>query len=169
MLEVKTILNARSFSEPSAAAHQLACDVARRYEAKLILLHVTDKPVYSYFEQASELPPDELQRKPFASLQLPAESEQGLNVEHRITEGDAVQQILRVAHDENCELIVLGMQGSGPNGVSRWFTTSVAEDVVRQAACSVLISKASPTQQPRDLAHDGKLEAGSGTNSTSST
>lgn len=27
MFHVKTILNARDFSEPSAAAHQIACDV----------------------------------------------------------------------------------------------------------------------------------------------
>lgn len=144
MFQIKTILNARDFSEPSAEAHQIACDVARRYEAKLILLHVTDKPVFSYFEKASELPADELQRKLFESLRLPAENEKGLNVEYRILEGDPVQQILRVAKDENCDLIVLGTHGK--SGMSRWFTTSVAEDVVRQAKCSVLISKASQVE-----------------------
>jgi nucleotide-binding universal stress UspA family protein len=144
MFQVKTILNARDFSEPSVAAHQIACDVARHYDARLILLHVTDKPVFSYFEKASELPPDELQRKLFASLRLPAENEKGLDVEHRVMEGDPVQRILSVADEETCDLIVLGTHGK--SGISRWFTTSVAEDVVRQAACSVLISKASPAE-----------------------
>lgn len=141
MFNVKTILNARDFSEPSAEAHQVACDIARHYDAKLIFLHVTDKPVFSYFEKASELPPDELQRKLFASLSLPTDSEKGLDVEHRVMEGDPVQQILRVAEEKNCDLIVLGTHGT--TGISRWFTTSVAEEVVRQANCSVLISKAS--------------------------
>jgi nucleotide-binding universal stress UspA family protein len=150
MFHVKTILNARDFSEPSAKAHQVACDIARRYDAKLIFLHVTDKPVFSYFEKASELPPDELQHKLFASLSLPTESEKGLDVEHRVMEGDPVQQILGVAEEKHCDLIVLGTHGT--TGISRWFTTSVAEEVVRQASCSVLISKASkesPSTSPR--------------------
>lgn len=144
MFQIKTILNARDFSEPSAEAHQIACDVARRYEAKLILLHVTDRPVFSYFEKASDLPVDELQRKLFESLRLPTDNEKGLNVEHRVMEGDPVQRILRVAEDENCDLIVLGTHAN--SGISRWFTSSVAEDVVRQAVCSVLISKAAPAE-----------------------
>jgi universal stress protein A len=144
MFEVKTILNARDFSEPSAAAHNIACDIARHYDAKLVLLHVTDQPVYSYFEKASELPPDELQRKLFASLRLPEENEKGLDVKHRVVEGDPVQSILAVAEEEKCDLIVLGTHGK--TGISRWFTNSVAEDVVRQAASSVLISKAPPAE-----------------------
>lgn len=146
MFPVKTILNARNFSEPSAAAHQDVCDMARRYDAKLILLHATERPVVSYFEKASELPADELQRKLFASLRLPEESEKGLSVEHRGMEGDPVQRILSVSSEENCDLIVLGANGKGD--ISSCFTTSVAEEVVRQASCSVLISKARSFESP---------------------
>lgn len=53
-----------------------------------------------------------------------------------MAEGDPVQQILRMAEETRWDLIVMGTQG-----LSRWFTSSVAEQVVRKAACSVLVAK----------------------------
>jgi nucleotide-binding universal stress UspA family protein len=139
MFKVTTILNPRDFSEPSLEAHQTACEIARQYKARVIFLHVADKPVVSYIERASDLSPAELQRKLFETLRLPQDCEVGLNVEHRVVEGDPVKQILGVAQETQCDLLVMGTRGR--TGLSRWFTTSVAEEVVRQAPCSVLVSK----------------------------
>ena len=141
MFTVRTILNPRDFSEPSAEAHKMACDIARQHRAKLVFLHVTDKPVVSYFEKATEFSPGELQQKLFEILKLPTDCEAGLTVEHRVVEGDAVKQILAIAAEIKSDLIVLGTQGK--TGMSRWFSSgSVAEEIVRKSPCSVLVAKA---------------------------
>ena len=140
MFSIKTILNPRSFSEPSLRAHEIACDLARECKAKLIFLHVTDKPVVSYIERASELSSEELQRKLFETLRLPSETEAGLQVEHRVVEGDAVERILAVANETQCDLIVMGTEGA--TGISRWFTSSIAEEVILRSECSVMVAKA---------------------------
>lgn len=139
MWNVKTILNPRDFSEPSAEGHQVACEIARQCHASIIFLHVMDKPVVSYIEKASELSPEELQQKLWETLRWPREFEAGLNVEHRVAEGEPVPQILRMAEESRCELIVMGTHGRSQT--SRWFKRSVTEDVVFKAPCSVLVAK----------------------------
>jgi nucleotide-binding universal stress UspA family protein len=57
-----------------------------------------------------------------------------------MTEGDAVDEILRVARDADADLIVLGTHGR--TGLGRLLMGSVAEQVVRRAPCPVLVVKA---------------------------
>src|SRR3954452_11138123 len=104
MIRVKTILQPNDFSEYSEDAHGLACAIAREKQARLIVLHVTDKPVVSYIEKATQLPPEEFQKKLWEMLRWPREKEAGLDVEHRVEEGDPVKQILRVAAESRCDL-----------------------------------------------------------------
>jgi nucleotide-binding universal stress UspA family protein len=148
MWQIKTILNPRDFSDPSAAAHQIACEIARKHQARIVFLHVTDKPVMSYVEKTSDLPTLEVQKRLSETLRSPLGFEAGLNVEQRMVEGDTVQQILRVAEETQCELIVMGTQGR--SGLSRWFTTSVTEQVVFRAPCSVLVVRARNAEAPYD-------------------
>lgn len=138
-MRVTTILNPRDFSEPSAEAHATACDVARRHQARLICLHVAEKPVVSYIERASELSSEEFQQKLWEALRWPKECEKDLDVEHRVVEGDPVKQILSMATETDCDLIVMGTRGI--TGLSRWFTSSVTEAIVRDAPCSVLVAR----------------------------
>jgi nucleotide-binding universal stress UspA family protein len=56
-----------------------------------------------------------------------------------LEEGDPVTQILRIAGEENCELIVMGIHGR--TGLGRLLMGSVAEQVVRRAPCPVLTVK----------------------------
>jgi nucleotide-binding universal stress UspA family protein len=48
----------------------------------------------------------------------------------------AVDEILRLATDEPCDLIVIGTHGRG--GLSRFFLGSVADRIVRLAPCPVM-------------------------------
>ena len=96
MFPIKTLLHPTDFSEYAEEAHGVACALAREQNARLVILHVTDKPVVSYLEKASELNPQQVQDKLWETLQWPREMEAGLNIEHRIEEGDAVGQIVRV-------------------------------------------------------------------------
>ena len=138
MFPIKTLLHATDFSEYAEEAHALACEIARA-EARLVILHVTEKPVVSYIEKASELNPKQIQDKLWEILQWPREQEAELNVEHRIEEGDAAKQIVRVAAEIHSDLIVMGSHGR--KGWFRWFTSSVIEEVIRKAPCSVLVAK----------------------------
>jgi nucleotide-binding universal stress UspA family protein len=50
--------------------------------------------------------------------------------------GDAVAEILDLAHSSHCDLIVMGTHGR--TGLSRLLMGSVAEQVLRKAPCPVL-------------------------------
>ena len=151
MSKVKVILQPTDFSEPAAQARAAACEIAREQKARLVVLHVTAKPVVSYIEKTSDLPPEKLQQKLWETLRAPRECEAGVDVQHRVEEGSPVQQIVRVAKEIQADLIVLGAHG--PRGPLKWFTSNVTDHIVRESPCSVLIVKdppaeASPESEP---------------------
>ena len=53
-----------------------------------------------------------------------------------------VGQIVGVATEIGSDLIVMGSHGR--KGWFRWFTSSVIENVIRKAPCSVLVAKPAP-------------------------
>jgi len=59
----------------------------------------------------------------------------GLEIEHRVRQGDPRQEILEEAKEWGADLIVVGSHGR--TGIQRWLLGSVAEHVVRHAPCSV--------------------------------
>jgi nucleotide-binding universal stress UspA family protein len=63
-----------------------------------------------------------------------------VRVEHRLEEGDTATQILRVAQETGCDMIVLGTHGR--TGLGRLLMGSVAEQVLRMAPCPVLTVRA---------------------------
>jgi len=44
MIPIKTILHPTDFSKPSEYALKFACALARDYQARILLLHVVDRP-----------------------------------------------------------------------------------------------------------------------------
>ena len=62
-----------------------------------------------------------------------------LTPEYLIVQGEPVETILRVATENQASLIVLGTHGR--TGLTRLLLGSVAEQVLRQATCPVLISR----------------------------
>ena len=114
----------------------------------MIVLHVTEKPVVSYIEKATELPAGELQQKLWETLRWPRDRETGITVQHRVEEGDPVARICAVALEIGCDLIVMGTHGR--RGLLGWFTSTVTEQVIRKAPCSVLVVKS--TDQPPEAA-----------------
>jgi nucleotide-binding universal stress UspA family protein len=140
MHPIKTILHATDFSEHSQCAFHLACALARDYGARLVTLHVLAPPVVVYGEGVlPSLPVEDqdLQRERLKSLAL---SVPDVHVDDRLAEGDTANEILRVAQEVNCDLVVLGTHGR--KGLGRLLMGSVAEKVLRRAACPVLTVKA---------------------------
>lgn len=139
----KKILLATDGSKCSKVAAEHAIKIAEQNNAELIVLTVTETyPV-------EKLPVEDLTRKVIQLFK--EESEKALqDVEEMIkergspikfvlknVEGKAADSILRVAEDENVDLIVVGV--SGKHALERFVLGSVSEKVVRNARVPVLV------------------------------
>lgn len=144
MLAIKTILHPTDLSERSDFAFRLACSLAHDYGARLIVVHVAEPPMAVYGD-GLVLPAPEATKEPLRAKlceRLPQDPQVG--VEHRLLEGDAAIEILAVATEAKCDLIVMGTHGR--RGLSRLLMGSVAEEVVRKAPCPVVTVKAPASQ-----------------------
>ncbi len=143
MAQIQTILHPTDFSENSRYAFQTACALARENRATLIVLHVMI-PSVSKLQEAP--PPDPLRpvesQETGARLPWPRPSDPQIRVEHRLTEGDPAEEVLRLSQALRCDLIVVGTHGR--SGLGRILLGSVAEEVLRKATCPVLVVKTSP-------------------------
>jgi len=147
MLPIKNILYPTDFSDRSEKAFQLACALARDYEARLIILHVAEPPAFiTHGEMARALDhmdgyKEELKDK-LRELQAP---DCTVVVARSLQQGDPAAEILRSAEETNADLIVMGTHGR--TGLRRLLMGSVAEQVVRRAGCPVLTVK-TPFAEP---------------------
>jgi nucleotide-binding universal stress UspA family protein len=64
---------------------------------------------------------------------------EGQNVQSAILYGDPVNEIIKFSQSRDADLIVVGTRGK--TGIERLFLGSVAEGVVREAPCPVLVVK----------------------------
>jgi len=139
MPAIKTILHPTDFSANAGYAFETACSLAKEYQARLILLHVAYPARLS--EWTPETPDTMEQHLPW-----PQPPDPTIDVEHRVAEGDAAEEILRLAPAVQCDLIVMGTQGK--TGLERLWIGSVAEEVLRKAPCPVLTLKMPPGFSP---------------------
>jgi nucleotide-binding universal stress UspA family protein len=137
----KRILVATDFSETADAAWRLAADLARTHDADVVLLHAhSEMPVYSETAFLDlEHVYEEQRRWARASLEerAAAANTAGLRVTPLVRVGAAAEAIAGTAADERVDLVVVGTHGRG--GLDRLLLGSVAERVVRQAPCPVLV------------------------------
>lgn len=134
MIPIRTILHPTDFSGNAEHAFQLACCLARDQDARVIVLHVGEQPPN---------PPDNRNalEEQLRRVQAP---DTKLRVEYRLEQGTPDSEILRVAQETGCDLIVMGTQGKMGLGQTvlpgRW-VGSVAGKVLRSATCPVLTVK----------------------------
>jgi nucleotide-binding universal stress UspA family protein len=120
---MRQILFPTDFSAASEAARQVAEELARETRATLQVVHVVP-PVTDPSLPAKQL------------AELARDIGGGLSVTTALLAGNAGREIVRYAHEEQIDLIVLGTHGR--TGLSRAILGSVAESVVRLAPCLVL-------------------------------
>jgi nucleotide-binding universal stress UspA family protein len=140
------ILHPTDFSESSHYALQIAADLARLHQAKILILHVAETlgpENVTFGEAASQLEPASYRRRLESDLRQSVPAPTGVSVEYVLAGGDAGHEILRVAQEHNCDLIVMGTHGH--TGLTRLLTGSTAEKVMHHASCAVLITKAPQT------------------------
>ena len=132
MLPIRVILHPMDFADESLPAFRMASLLARDYGARLILLHVTPPTVSS---DVAPVAADSLAgwaEEKFRELDVA-----GLSVQYVLKDGDPIEQILGLARSTLTDMIVMATHGR--TGVSRLMLGSVAEEVVRQAPCPVLM------------------------------
>lgn len=137
-MRIERILLPTDFSHPADVARPHAIELARRFGAKLVSLHVrtihADDPerILRELDEAAE---DDALIERMASIL--GEPGSRIHVESRvIRDVSAAAGILDFLKDEKVDLIVMGTHGR--TGLAHFLLGSVAERVVRHAACPVL-------------------------------
>jgi nucleotide-binding universal stress UspA family protein len=139
MAAIHTILHPTDLSESAKPLLRLAARLAQDHGARLIALHATAPPVV-YGEFGMTIPVPEMDRELLEADRIKLEGfAAGSGAECRVVQGLAAPEILRVAREEPCDLILMGTHARG--GVTRVLLGSVATDVLRQAPCPVLAIK----------------------------
>ena len=150
-LAFKTILFATDFSPASELPLEYARSLALRFGATLHLVHVLEEPFPMGSEvYVAELPEFRERRMQNAQQQL-AEIKStlaGVNVTSEVGIGNPARQIVRLAEDNECDLIVMGTHGRG--AVAHLLMGSVAERVVRLASCPVLTVRTVSVQPEKE-------------------
>jgi nucleotide-binding universal stress UspA family protein len=139
MSDWRTICCAVDFSEISHLALSRAADLARRYDAALLVLHAVAPSRSALGEEADEEQErveTERAERQLARWRGGAEMLAGRRVRTEVVHGDPAAEIVRHALRHRCDLLVLGTHGR--TGLRRLVLGSVAERVLRRAPCPVL-------------------------------
>jgi nucleotide-binding universal stress UspA family protein len=140
MLPIKTILHPTDFSEQAEYAFRVACALARDYGANLVVAHVMSLPMHGYSELGSLIPePAEAAKECWAKLSALRPPAPDHEVEYRLCSGDPADEIVRLARKTRSNVIVMATHGRA--GLGRLFLGSVAEQVLRQSPCPVLLMR----------------------------
>jgi nucleotide-binding universal stress UspA family protein len=139
MLAIRTILFPTDFSDAAGPAFALACSLARDHGARLIVIHVTSVPDLAYAGYGvpgSALGVEEYFAHTRQELDRLQPIDPKIKCEKHLVDGDAGDEILKVAAEARADLIVMGTHGH----TALWdrLMGSVAERVVRRADCPVL-------------------------------
>ena len=140
---VKTILCPVDFSNPSKRALNNAIIIARRLEAKLLVLSVSEEETSTWFSSKEELDKENAERfennkesfaqflKEFKFMDL-----EWVKLERM---GNPSQEILNTIVANNVDLLIMGT--AGRSGLNRLVIGSVTEKVIREVPCSFLTLK----------------------------
>jgi nucleotide-binding universal stress UspA family protein len=138
--DIRRILVPHDFSDTAESALSYAVSLAKKFEARVTVLHAYEVPTLGSSEAlvASLEFASEIERAAGKALDEIAERTRkaGVNVETMIRRGTPWLEINATAEQMKVDLIVMGTHGR--KGVSRVLLGSVAEKVVRTAPCPVL-------------------------------
>lgn len=135
-----TVVCGTDFSELGGLAVDAAATIAKRFDAKLVLVHAMGKPPgnllvpYSYTDK--QLAEVKRRAHEFASKRLQAYGV-GVPVDRIVREGAAGKELATIAAETNADMIVVSSHGYGP--VKRLVLGSVAGGLIRTTDHPVLV------------------------------
>lgn len=146
---IRKMLVAVDGSKPSLEASIQAIDLAKRFEAELIAIHVID-PRYSHLETALSPRPGRLKEAVMLAMEKGKQNldkvkqnatEKNVRVKTDIIVGrtSVANEIVEYAEKENINIIIIGSRGI--SGFKRMLLGSVANEVVTYAHCPVFVVK----------------------------
>jgi len=143
-MKIQTILVAIDFSDHAEQAFDTACELAKRWDAALHVVHAFEiiAPLVTPYQVS--IPDTYLTESRDVALRQLSERvdkarAQGITTESHLTESPAAQAIARTAEEIGADLIVMGTRGM--TGLKHFVLGSVAERTLRLAPCSVLTVK----------------------------
>ena len=152
-VDMQTILVATDFSDASAPVTAYAFSLARALNARLYIMHVVPEDdvrvltaIRTYLQ--SEVTPEILVETLYAEADkrlttLVEEAHATELVQERlVVTGEPAAEIMRWAAAKQAQFIIIGTHGR--RGVTRFLMGSVAERVLREAPCAVLVVPAMP-------------------------
>jgi nucleotide-binding universal stress UspA family protein len=128
--QISKLLVAIDGSTQSDKALEYAVELAQKFGAKITLLNVEEPKLF-------RLEPKVIGEVGEKILADASTKIKGLDFDKRLEFGNAAQTIIKVAKQEDCDLIVVGSRGL--SSVKRFFLGGVSADVSMHARCSVLI------------------------------
>ena len=134
MINIKRILYPTDFSPYSNQAYFHAVALAEKHRASLTVMYV-------YVAGVSPLGGHGTADRHYWQdlLEQIRPIDPSIPVNHILVEGDPAGEIVRYTHDAGINLVVMGTHGR--TGLERLLMGSVAERVLRDAPCSVLVVK----------------------------
>jgi nucleotide-binding universal stress UspA family protein len=152
MALITRILVPTDFSEYAHRALEYAAAMSDRFDAAVVLVHIYASPVIPVPDGYVIVSPtdlvdmrarltDGLDKEKARALAMGAR-----RIETGLIDGTPWEQIVKAATDRACDLIVMGTHGR--SGLSHLIIGSVAEKVVRKAACAVLTVGPRAQRQP---------------------
>lgn len=141
MADFRTILVSTDLSDRSLYAVPVARSLAKQLGARVVFLYVVEQAhviASPIAFEGDQLTPVENGRH-HALLERLREllpEEPGVKVDYIVRDGGACDEILKVADETQCDLIVMSTHGR--TGLDRLVMGSVADAVMRRATCPVL-------------------------------
>ena len=144
---VQHVLVPIDFSTTADRALEYAIALGQQLHARLTLLHVLDLTPVTMEDMTAGVVATYLDDLEIDARHLLQESRErvqraGLQGESLLVQGTPTQTIVDTASEQGVDLIIMGTHGR--TGLAHVFLGSVAEHVVRQGPCPVLVVRRAP-------------------------
>jgi len=127
-------------SEYSEKALLHACDLAKNYQANLLLLYVVENSFsINLLDRKEYLTILRKFGNKILSKGKEITTNKGIDSEIILREGNIANEIIKLAKNKKCNLIIVGNKGLG--AASRFFLGSVSNKLANNSPCSLLIVK----------------------------
>ena len=149
--QIKTILFATDLSKNSAYAFYYAVHMAKRDEAKIVILHAVEplpRMLVSFEDFEHKVAKDRWEdtvkkfKEQIQDISVKVDARTGISSVDLVSKilirlGPPVEEILRVVDEEGCDMIVLGTHGKG--FLKQTFLGSVSSSVLLRARKPVFV------------------------------